>query len=313
MKDFTRPRTDSFRSAEVRCEMQFRELGQCWHIYTPEKFPLVFGSIEDYRFAMNLIALCALLFPDVKILTFEIMSNHLHIVASGRKEKVRQFFEALREYLGRYLKGISRPLDLSAWVFDPREVSGLEDIRNVIAYVNRNGFLVTPSTTPFSYPWGANRFFFNPELCAFHGLSDGKLSQKEVRLLFHTRSLDRFVGLETVDGYVTPVRFCDIRAAENLFRDALHYFYKVSRDIERQKCIADEIGERIFYTDEELFTLVCSKSSTEFKVDSPSLLPRDAKIQLAKMMRFDYNAGNDQIARMLRLDVSVVDSLFPRY
>ena len=290
--------------------MHFRELGDCWHIFTPEQFPIIFGTDEDFKVGMNLIAICARAFPDVRILTFEIMSNHLHLCASGLEYRVKAFFAMLADYLERYLNGTSRPTNLSEWKWHPRMIKDLDDIRNVIAYINRNGYLVNPDATPLSYPWGANRFFFNKELTQFHRISNGTISQKYLRQTFHSRLLDSFCGLKTIDGYVSPVSFCDIATAERLFRDARHYFFKVSRDVESQQTIAAELGERVFYTDAELYALVKSKCKAEYSVDAPPLLPNDAKILLAKVLHYDYNANNQQIARILRLDLSILNSLF---
>ena len=311
MKDQMQPSKTSFREQETRCEMLFRDLGNCWHIYTPEQFPIVFGTDDDFKVGMNLIAICAIALPDVRILTFEIMSNHMHLCVSGLEERVKAFFAMLIKYLGRYLKGTSRPIGLAGWNRPPRIITSLNDIRNVITYINRNGYLVNPDVTPFSYPWGVNRFFFNSELLRFHGLSDETLSQKYLRRIFHSRLLDGCCGLATIDGYVSPVSFCDISMAERLFRDARHYFYKVSHDIESQQTIAAELGERIFYTDSELYAFVKSKCKTEYNVDAPPLLSSDAKVHLAKVLHYDYNADNQQIARILRLDLPVVTLLFP--
>ena len=43
-----------------------------------------------------------------------------------------------------------------------------------------------------------------------------------------------------------------------------------------------------------------------------ALLPKDAKLEIAKILHYDYNAGNKQIQRMLSLDTLVVNALFPR-
>jgi REP element-mobilizing transposase RayT len=301
----------AFKDRELQCEMRFREMGDCWHIYTPENYTVVFGTEKDYKVGMNLVAICSKAFPDVKVLTFEIMSNHLHLTVAGLKERVEAFLRMLIDYLERYLKGTSRPVDLSGWANPPRKIIDLDDLRNVIAYNNRNGYLVDPDSTPFTYPWGANRFFFNQELRQYHCISDESLSQKYLRETFHTRMLDSFCGLNTINGYVSPVLYCDITTAEAVFRNARHYFYKVARDVESQKTIAAELGEKVFYTDMELYAFINSKCKSEFNVDSPSLLPRDAKIQLAKTLHYDYNADNDKIARILRLDASVLNSLFP--
>ena len=311
MKGLIQQPKTSFREQETRCEMLFRDLGNCWHIYTPEQFPIVFGTDDDFKAGMNLLAICAKTFPDVRILTFEMMSNHLHLCVSGVEERVKAFIAMLIRYLGRYLNGTSRPICLSEWDRSPRPVSDLKDVRNVIAYINRNGYLVNPDSTPFTYPWGANRFFFNPELRRFHRVTEESLSQKYLRDTFHTRLLDACCGLTTIDGCVSPVSYCDVSVAERLFRDARHYFYKVSHDIESQQSIASELGERVFYTDAELYAFVKSKCRTEYNVDAPPLLPGDAKVRLAKVLHYDYNADNQQVARILRLDLAVVASLFP--
>jgi hypothetical protein len=99
--------------------------------------------------------------------------------------------------------------------------------------------------------------------------------------------------------------------AEKLFRDARQYFYKLSRDVESQKSISAELGENIFYTDDELYSIVVSKSRSQYNVSSPSLLPPETKMEFARMLHFEYHANNKQIARMLRLDRSFVESFFP--
>ena len=311
MRDFkTKPET-AFRESELRCQMLFREIGPCWHIYTPEQFPVVFGTEDDFKFGMTLIAICALAFPSVKILTFELMSNHIHITLTGELSVVMDFFRMVREYLQRYLSSNGRPMDLSGWDRAPRHISDLNDLRNVIAYNYRNGFLVSQDTTPFSYPWGANRFFFNHELRRFHSSSTEKMTVRDIRKMFRTCTLDGLCGTRKVSGYVSPVEYCDFAAAEGIYRNGQHYFHKLSRDMESQTGIAQEIGETVFYTDEELYGIVCSKCRKDYNVDMPSRLPRDAKISMTKTLHYDYNASNKQISRILRLDRSVVDALFP--
>ena len=43
----------------------------------------------------------------------------------------------------------------------------------------------------------------------------------------------------------------------------------------------------------------------------PTLLPASAKQEMALLLHNEYNAGNKQIQRMLRLDASVVSAMFP--
>lgn len=42
-----------------------------------------------------------------------------------------------------------------------KPINDLKALREAIVYVNRNGYVVNPSHTPFSYPWGTGRYYFN--------------------------------------------------------------------------------------------------------------------------------------------------------
>lgn len=171
--------------------------------------------------------------------------------------------------------------------------------------------MVNPDDTPFSYRWGANRVFYNRDAVDNLSHCREKLTVKQIRNLMHSAEFDRFAGLPMIDGYVSPLAFCDVRTSMALFRDAHHYFQMVSRDIESQRIIARELGESVFYSDNELFNAVMVHIKEKYGTFSPSVLPKDSKIETAVWMHHDYNAGNKQISRILRLDISVVDALFP--
>lgn len=164
--------------------------------------------------------------------------------------------------------------------------------------------------SPYSYPWGANRFYFNPESVARHQSPEKFLRIKECRTITHSRKYDGIGPIPLVDGYASPLHFCDISTGERAFRDARHYFYKISKNIESYEEIARMIGENIFYTDNDIFQLVCSMSLNEYNCRSPHLLPRDGKIKLAKILYYDYNATMKQIQRMLKIDQMTLKSLF---
>ena len=301
----------NFAVEESRCELIFRDLRPCWHLYTPENHPLILQAEIDYKVAMTLLALCCLCFPDVKVLTFQWMSNHLHIILSGKPEDIARLFNMLKKCLGQYLSGVGRPSELKDWEYKLREIGDLKDIRNAIAYTNRNGFIVHKDTTPFSYPWGANRYFFNPEADLRFGYCTGKIRYRTIRQISHTHNLDAFTGTPFMDGMVPPPAFCDIRTAEGLYRNAHHYFWTVSKNVEGMKGVAEHIGESIYYTDEDLFSVVLGMCQDKYGVGRVSLLPAQAKLDIARQMHFEYNANDKQIARILKLDLPVLASMWP--
>ena len=75
------------------------------------------------------------------------------------------------------------------------------------------------------------------------------------------------------------------------------------------RTIADYLGEKVFYTDNELFSSVKSICLKKFGL-VPTELDKNAKLEMARMMRDSYNATQKQVVRMLRLDAGVVEELF---
>ena len=70
------------------------------------------------------------------------------------------------------------------------------------------------------------------------------------------------------------------------------------------------IGEQIYYTDDDLFSIACTLSAKEYDCKTPSQLPKDDKIKLARHLIKEYNAGSKQIQRMLKIDAAIMTALF---
>ena len=95
-----------------------------------------------------------------------------------------------------------------------------------------------------------------------------------------------------------------------LFRDARHYFTKISKHIESYDEIAKMIGEQIYYTDDDLFSIVCSLASKKYDCKVPSQLQKNEKMELAIILHREYNAGIKQIQRMLKIDAAILSAFF---
>ena len=291
----------NFYDKETECELVFREIGECWHLWTPENFELIFTNDEDFKAGMNIIGICAKLFPDVKILSFELMTNHLHITASGSRPRVMELFEEIKGMLKRHFSAIGRTIDWKRFTLGLRNLENLNDVRNVIIYNNRNGFVISDLYTPFTYPWGANRYFFNPDACELAGIKAIPMSVRERYRVAHSHCADKISGLMSFEGCALPTSFCDIKAAEYLFRGPSHYFHLLGKNIETNAKIAKEIGESICYTDDELFAVACRLSRDKFDTSAPSQIPVSAKQALARTLRYEYNASAKQLIRMLKI------------
>lgn len=307
----------SFFEKEDRCRQVFDwtvgKYGGVWHMCTPgEKQPIIFKNTEDFKYAMTLVAMCAYDCPKVKVITFEIMSNHVHFVLCGLESEVLTFFALFKKRLQRYLSERGERTDLTYFSCKkPIPVETLESLRNQICYTNRNNFVVDPCQTPFSYPYGANSYFFTPKAKTQKDKLFGDLTLRDKRNLIHAREPNYPESFSITDGFFSPMNYCRIDIGEAVFRDARHYFNKLSKDIEAYRDIAATVGESIFYTDDELFDVLRRICREKYAGQRPTLLGKNEKMELARMLHYDYNADNAKIMRMLNLPIAVLDQLFP--
>ncbi len=301
----------NFYDSQAICEFTFSNLCPCWHLFTPENCPIIFTTIEDYKIGVSLFGIAALICRNVKVITFELMSNHIHATICGSEEDIREFFRIFRSLLNKYFKSMGRGSLPELFECSLRVIETLDDMRNVVVYNNRNGYLVHPEHSPYSYPFGANSYFFNPSAKDYYISARTKIKTKDLEKLAHTHAVrDIQNDIYVVNGYISPLCFCDIETGEKLFRNAAHYFYCLSRNIESQKKIAGEIGDTVFYTDDELYSVASAIAAKKYGLP-PAQIPKEAKIEIAKTLHFDYNASNKALTRMLKLDISLINTLFP--
>ena len=96
---------------------------------------------EDFKIAMTALAVATVLFKKVRIITFELMSNHIHLILNGEAEDCMRLFERLKARLKRILKTHERAIDWRKFQAKILPITTLDALRNEIIYVNRNAFV----------------------------------------------------------------------------------------------------------------------------------------------------------------------------
>lgn len=306
----------SFREKEVSCKSLFRNLldqyGEIWHLCTPgQKQPIIFRERSDYEIGMRVIGMCAFDCPNIRIITFELMSNHVHFIICGEVNSVNAFFSLVKRRLAYFFKSEERPVNLTEFKPNLIPIKDLESFRNQIIYTNRNNYLVDESQTPFSYPYGANGFYFMDYARHIYDTEYGLMTIRQKKEFTKSHDFDYPQDTKVIDGYFSPASYCLISEGERLFRDARHYFNKLSKDIESMKDIALLNGDTIFYTDDELVSLVWQICKKDYDGIAPALLSPENKIILAKTLHYDYYASNSKISRLLSMPLEMVSSMFP--
>ena len=302
----------SFSEKERICESIFVSNGPYWHIYTDgTKMQNIFCNEEDFKIGMWCLAAALHLCKSVRALTFELMGNHIHIILAGEKKVGIMVFDIFESRLRQVFAKSGRIIDWSNFKMDILPIEDIKALRNKIIYVNRNAFVANPAYTPDSYPWGGGCAYFNYWLRHVKTTPLENIKVNNQRALLHTRDVAPFSQLIEVYGMPFIPSFCDISLGESIFRDARSYFNSLTRNAEAFSQIASRLKDSIFLTDEELYSVICSHISKEYSVKSPSQLNAQQKIDTARQMHFGYNASNQQLRRMLRMDLSVLEELFP--
>lgn len=193
---------NEFWELENMCQFRFMEAGTCFHVCSQENHPILFHNDNEFRSAMNIVAFVGLLFQDIRIFTFEIMDNHFHFALAGKKAGIKLFLRIMVNKLASLPSLVTSSTDIKKLNFKFFDIDSLDNLRNVIAYINRNGAVVSPDENVFTYRWGANRFFFNREAQMRHTECGRKASCREKRNMFHSAQFDA-VDVILVDGNVS--------------------------------------------------------------------------------------------------------------
>ena len=303
----------TFAEKERECERRFEKSGPYWHLYTDGRIMEDFlCTEEDFKMAMTALAIATVLFKKVRIITFELMSNHIHLILNGEAEDCMGLFERLKARLKRILKTHERTIDWRMFQAEILPITTLDALRNEIIYVNRNAFVASPHFTPFSYPWGGGCAYFSPIFRLLPAKTLRESGFNKARELAHFREIRMIEDLKFYGDVVYIPSFCRTDIGESMFRDARSYFNSLTRNAEAFSQIAQRLKDSVFLTDDEMYAVAVKYAESSFGSRQLGLLDPEQKIQLCKELHFKYNASNQQIRRLLKLDLNILNELFPQ-
>ena len=303
----------SFSEKERICENEFIHNGPYWHICTDgTRMQNIFSISEDFNTGMWILASVCCLFKDCRIITFEIMGNHLHLIISGKRERCIEFYELLRARLKRTFTRKGNLVDWDRFHMDIHPIETLQALRNEIIYVNRNAFVANEAYTPDSYPWGGGCAYFNGWIGDIQPVPLCNMKINHQRGLLHTRDIEGFSRLKVIGNRAFIPSFCDIALGERMFRDPRSYFNALTRNAETFSEIASRLKDTVFLTDDEMYAVTVAHIGKEYGMNKIPLLSPQQRLDTARHLHFNYNATNRQLRRILKLELSILNEMFPQ-
>ena len=265
---------------------------------------LWFREEEDFKVGMNFVAIQAACTPEVIILAFILMSNHVHFVLKGTREEVQRFIRQFRQRYSMYYQSKWRVnkflrltgVDIKAILYDD------EGVERAIAYVQMNCVAANICSHPSQYPWGSGNCFFDQTKPSGIQLKDLSARARE-RILHSNCDLlpcNWHIGPE---GYIPPQEYVDVKAVEDIFRmpKRLNYFLSSSSKARKRLETEDHLPA---FRDQIILAALPDLLRSLFGKDTFHELTDKEQPEFMRQIRFRFSADVHQIARVCGLSYS---------
>lgn len=279
-----------------------------FHICTDGRvLPWMFQDERDFIAGVNRIGICSLR-TGVKVIAFVLMDNHIHFVLQGTMPQCKVFITLYKQLTGtwihiRYgLNDFLKLLPTNIMLLDTEE-----RLLNTIAYIDRNPVVAGYRYLATEYPWGSARYLFKNSREEKDVKPLSMLSCRSLRSMLRTRVV--LPGHWRIDskGMLCPDSFIDASVIESYFKTPVRYSYFLSKKLEGIVEQELESSQRVFIPDIELRAIVRKMISEEFGKDSIAELDVNARLAIARKLRYSYASTIKQISRMVHLDMGALE------
>ena len=299
------------QQAEWECQRVFRSSEPFFQVNTSHtETELIVVDEEDTMTMVSLIGYFALLLK-VTLLAYHVMSTHLHVLYAATEERAMSHMNAVLEQYGKYVwkkRGSFKVKILAPKAFP---INDLQQLRNEIAYVIRNGFVSRLDVQLFGILGGSGFLYYNELVSKMATRPFEKLKLSEKRAILHMRDVQDLPGLRVLGPMIDPSCFVDYQLVEALYPNARKFVMSTMKNVEGQVAVAMSRGERPVLIDEELYSEIYRRCRQQYALDGPSLLTVEQKQTMALELKREFSSANSQIARTLSLPLRVVDEMFP--
>lgn len=265
---------------------------------------LLFHTDAQYAYGMTLMGLLTLRF-DIRIYSFSLMRNHVHILLSGTGKGCVDAFDYLKHKINDRLRKDGDPTLPYDYGFKLVPIEDEEQMRREFIYIDRNGYEVQLSV-PSGYVWSAGYLHFS---------QIGEYLTAPRADSFSKRALESIFGSRTpIPGHwqihpelgLLPSSFVDNSLFLRLFKSAKDYETHLVKDYESYVRIAKTLGETVEFVQEEADDIAQQIAQRVFPGRTVFGLSGDEKGQVAVIMSQQYDIPESLIARALRLSEHLV-------
>ena len=267
-----------------------------------------FRDKSDYVVGMNYVAVISFA-KKIKVITFILMSNHVHFLLQCTKEEAREFISAFKALYGKYYcqkYGTKRFMCRNK--IDIREITfENEALERVVAYIQMNSVAARISLEAGGYKWGTGACFFNDNRPLGKRLGDFS-RRSQIRLLKSNVKLPQDWRISE-DGYVLPESYVCIEFVQRLFKTPSRMMYFLHNS-SKAKLVGGKVAPS--FKDEIVLEVAKDLCRTLYFKKTFTYLTEEELTDLVKQLSRRLSADAHQICRVLGLSYVEVTRLLDR-
>lgn len=259
-----------------------------------------FKDDEDFAAGMNYVAVVAAT-VDVSVLSFILMSNHVHFFLECSAEDAKKYIDLYKSKYSRYCKKkYGTEGHLKRVGVDIKEIKWApESLEQVSAYVIMNPVAANICLSPEMYPWGSANCFFNTDNKTCRRLEEMS-GREQIRLLHSNVKLNQ--KYEVCDmGYILPRSFVKVKFMESVFQTPKRMRYFLNNSSKAKTLRERKLTEAVSLSDQTLILAVKDICRSMFDKYDASALDREQIKTVARHLRRCFRADANQISRVLGL------------
>ena len=266
-----------------------------------------FRDEDDFKAGMNLVAVLAAT-VDLIIISFILMSNHVHFMLGCDRELAEEFIRRFKQKYSQYYSNkygscaLLRDNDVDFRLLQIED----ESFERGLAYIQMNSVAANICLHPSLYPWGTGNCFFNKSPLAEKRI--GELSGRSRVSLLHSKLPVPANYRLDERGFVDPRSYVPVKFVESVFRTPkrMDWFMRNSSKAKR-------IIEAPSFNDQLISSAVRDLSTSLFRKSNTAELDDMQSAELFRQIRYRFSSDPAQIARVCGVPYERVCSLLQAF
>ena len=259
---------------------------------------LWFKDDEDFKAGMNFVAILAFV-TGITVLSFSLMSNHVHFVVQATWEEAGAFINRFKQLYAFYYRkkyGMKKFLRRNGVDRQRLDVTG-ESLERGIAYTQMNPVAANICLHVTGYRWGTGDCFFREKPAKGQRL--GSLSFREQARILHSRIRLNQDWILSDDGYILPESYVPLQFVERVFRTPSRMNYFLNNSSKAKARMSQQESALPSFRDQTIIAAVPELCRSLFKIENLNLLDEHRQAELIRQIRYRFSADIHQIARVI--------------